>query len=288
MTRIAITGHASLDHVALIDGAPQAGRTTTILERPADAWPRLGGSPAYVAGALVAAGIADAVPISWVGDDADGAEYRRRLQAQGISAAGIATVEGARTPVALLAYEPQGGCVCLYHPGMRQDLTLSESQRALVAAADWVCVTVGPPSIAEAVLATIAPDRKLAWVVKHDPRSISGTLAARLAARADLICLSHAESGFLREAAVDPRPGRILIETRGRAGATLTRDGESTTLAASPLAVADPTGAGDSFAGGVIAALARGEAEAEAILGAGHRAARQLLLGRQGTTAGSA
>lgn len=288
MTRIAITGHASLDHVALIDGAPEAGRTTTILDRPAGAWPRLGGSPAYVAGALVEAGIADAVPVSWVGDDADGTEYRRQLEARGISAAGIATVEGARTPIALLAYEPQGGCICLYHPGMRQDLALSESQRALIAAADWVCVTVGPPAIAEAVLAMIAPDRKLAWVVKHDPRSISRALAARLAARADLICLSQAESGFLRETAGDPRPGQILIETRGRSGATLTRGGESASVAASPLAVADPTGAGDSFAGGVIAALAKGETGAEAILRAGHRAARRLLLGRQGTTAGSA
>ena len=59
MTKIAITGYASLDHVAILNGAPEAGRTTTILRRPGDAWPRLGGSPAYVAAALVASGVPD-------------------------------------------------------------------------------------------------------------------------------------------------------------------------------------------------------------------------------------
>src|SRR5690606_1685363 len=94
VVKIAVTGYASLDHVAMLDGAPGAGRTTTILARPADAWPRLGGSPAYAAMALVKAGVAEAVPVSWVGEDEAGAAYRAQLHAQGVSDKGIAAVAG--------------------------------------------------------------------------------------------------------------------------------------------------------------------------------------------------
>lgn len=285
MTRIAITGHASLDHVAHLDGVPAPGRTTTILERPAGAWPRLGGSPAYVAGALVQAGIAGACPVSWIGDDEDGREYRRQLRDRGIGDDGIEAVAGARTPIALLAYEPGGGCICLYDPGMAQDIALSQRQRALVAGAEWVCVTIGPASVSEAVLAAIGGAARLAWVVKDDPRSMPLPLAARLAARADLITFSEAEGAFVRRAIEaaekEPRPGRMLIETRGRRGAAFTCEGKNESFAAAPLAVDDPTGAGDSFAGGVLAALLKGVTDAAAIVGAGHEAARRLLAGRQ-------
>ena len=54
---IVVTGYASLDYAVRLDRAPRADRTATILSRPRE-WPRLGGSPAYVAGALVAAGVA--------------------------------------------------------------------------------------------------------------------------------------------------------------------------------------------------------------------------------------
>jgi len=284
MTTIAITGYASLDHVAILDGTPQAGRTTTILQRPQDGWPRLGGGPAFVAVALTAAGIESAVPVSWIGDDAAGQTYRDQLAAKNVSGEGLEAIAGARTPVSVLAYEPDGGCICLYDPGMPADLTLSPAQRDLLAKADWVCVTIGPSAVNDAVLDSIGEATRLAWVAKHDPRAMSAAQAARFAARADLICFSHAESAFVQAALAEAgqaRPGRILIETRGRQGAAITRDGQSTEISAEPISVTDPTGAGDSFAGGVLAALAMGETGPEAIVRSGHAAARRLLLARQ-------
>jgi len=282
--RIAITGYASLDHVAMLDGTPRAGRTTTILDRPNHAWPRLGGSPAYVAAALVANGVPRASPVSWIGDDEQGAAYRAQLAAHGIPDTGLEVVAGARTPVAILAYEPDGGCICLYHPGMPKGLGLSVAQMAMLAAADWACVTIGPPAATEAVLGAIAPETKLAWVVKHDPRAMSPDLAARFAARADLICHSLAEADFLAHAlgAGGPlRPGQIVIETHGRSGAAFRRNGRTDFVQTEPLAVSDPTGAGDTFAGGVLAALATGETDPVAVVQAGHRAARALLETRR-------
>ncbi len=280
---IAITGYASLDHVAMLDGTPRAGRTTTILDRPENAWPRLGGGPAYVAAALVANGVAKAHPVSWIGDDEAGETYRRQLALGRIPDDGLAIVPGARTPVSILAYEPDGGCICLYDPGMPKGLTLTEAQRDLVGRAEWVCVMIGPPDATAAVLEAIGPKTKLAWVVKHDPRAMSAELAGRLAARANLICCSHAERAFVDE--VLPQaglaPGQMLIETQGAKGAAMTRDGTTVSSGTAPITVDDPTGAGDTFAGGVLAALAGGETEPARILDAGHRAAAALLRERR-------
>lgn len=279
---IIVTGYASLDHVAVLDGPPRPGRTTTILQRPADAWPRLGGAPAYVASALVASGTGDIYPVTWVGDDTGGETYRGQLAERGIPTAGLAVIEGARTPVAVLAYEPDGGCLCLYDPGMPAGLTLSDGQGMLVARADWVCVTVGPPEGTAAVLEKLRPEAKLAWVVKHDPRALSARLAQELAQRADLICCSRAERAFVDDMLpAAPRRGQILIETQGGEGAALTRDGVTNFVPATAIAVSDPTGAGDSFAGGVLAALAGGSTDPADILQAGHRAAAALLGGRR-------
>jgi len=270
---------------------PQPGRTTTIVERPADGWPRLGGSPAYVAAALVSGGVFEAHPVSWVGDDAAGTAYREQLAKLKISGDGVEAVPGARTPVAVMAYEPSGGCVCLYHPGLPAGLSLSPAQRRLVAAADWLCVTIGPPGATAAALDATAPAAGVAWVVKHDPRSLPPELAARLAGRADLICCSQAERSFV-EAAIatsnSSAAGRLLIETRGRSGA-LVRAGEAERfVAAEPITAADPTGAGDTFAGGVLAAIVNGEADIIAAVESGHRAARALLEGRANSKPGNA
>ena len=288
--RVAITGYASLDHVVMLDDVPRPGRTTTILDRPHDGWPRLGGSPAYVAAALVANGVAEAFPLSWIGDDAAASAYLAQLAEKRIPNDGVVTVKGARTPIAILAYEPEDGCLCLYDPGMSAKQTLLDVQRDLIATADWICVTIGPPDATAAVLERIDPATKLAWVVKHDPRALSPELAARLAARADLICCSKAESAFVQEALASEglRPDQILIETHGRSGAAFTCGEATGFIPAHPIPVSDPTGAGDSFAGGVLAALAKGETDMISIVEAGHDAATALLATRRRTETESA
>lgn len=283
MTRVAVTGYASLDHVAILEGVPAPGRTTTIVERPVDGWPRLGGSPAYVAAALVSGGVSDVYPVSWVGDDAAGICYREELAKRKIPNDGVEAVAGARTAVAVMAYEPAGGCVCLYHPGLPANLSLSQAQTRLLADADWLCVTIGPPCATTAALDAIGSTARVAWVVKNDQRSLPPELAARLAGKADLICYSQAESDFV-EAAVAASgrssPGRLLIETRGRSGAVVRTGDAEQFVSAEPVIASDPTGAGDTFAGGLLAAIVNGESDIIAAVAAGHCAARALLEGR--------
>src|SRR3954463_14010891 len=101
MTRIVVTGYASLDYVVRLDGAPAANRTTRILERPA--WPRLGGSPAFVAAALVAAGESRATPVTWIGKDPAGETFLAGLRGANVSTEGVAVSSEGRTPVSVLA-----------------------------------------------------------------------------------------------------------------------------------------------------------------------------------------
>ncbi|MEO3999660.1 carbohydrate kinase family protein [Mesorhizobium sp. CAU 1732] len=283
MTRVAITGYASLDHVVMLDGIPTPGRTTTIVDRPEEAWPRLGGSPSYVAAALAAGGVEAASPISWVGEDEAAQDFRRHLEARNVLTDGIATVAGARTPMAILAYEPNGGCLCLYHPAIPKGLGLTREQKQVIAHADWLCITIGPSQATREALDALSPDGSLCWVVKDDPAALPPDLAVQLAARADLICFSAAEAAFVRTAFASAGPrraGQVLIETRGGAGAQVTVGATTCFVASEALAITDPTGAGDTFAGGALAALAGGETDPVAIVKAGHKAARALLAGR--------
>jgi ribokinase len=257
--------------------------TTTIVDRPDAAWPRLGGGPAYVARAVRAVYDGLVAPISWIGPDSSGKTYLAELARYGISADGMATVEGARTPFAILAYDPNGDCACLYDPGMPDVDGLTAKQRELARGAEWICVTIGPKPVTEELLATVRDDQKLAWIVKNDPRALSSEQVARLTRRANLIFCNSRERPLIeaaREAGAGRRPGQLTIETRGRQGAGLERDGETRLVPAEPFKVTDPTGAGDSFAGGVLAAILKGETDLEALGRAGHAAARALLRER--------
>jgi ribokinase len=226
----------------------------------------------------------EAFPICWVGEDAEGADYRTRLARAKISDAGVTASVSLRTPIAVLAYEPDGGCICLYDPGSVEDLNFSERQRDLLSTSDWTCITIGPKLATETALRAVDRKARLAWVVKHDPRAMPLSLAASVAERCDLILTSKAERAFLDEAmarATTLRPDLIVIETRGGSGALLTRDGKETFVETSIIDVSDPTGAGDTFTGGVLAALVNDECDPAEILMAGHRAAAALLSARR-------
>jgi ribokinase len=274
-----VTGYASLDYTVTLDRAPEPDRTATVLSRASE-FPRLGGSPAYVAAAMVAAGARDAAPVTWVGDDAEGQRYCAALETLGVRSDGVAIRPG-RTPVCVLAYQPDGGCHCFYHPSLSEPLLLDEGQRELVAAADMVCVTVGPETATREVLAATAPHAILVWAVKADPRAVPPNLAAALAMRADIVVSSRREAGFVRDAfarAGARRSPPIRIETRGGEGVAILGDDSETLVSVETFRADDTTGAGDTFLGGFLAAWRAGGVERA--VESGVTAAGALLLRR--------
>jgi ribokinase len=287
MTGIVITGYASLDYCVQLDRAPRPDATATVLSRPLE-WPRLGGSPAYVASSLAAAGVREVRAISWVGADADGREYAKSLSLRGVRVDGIGVRPG-RTPICILAYQPDGGCHCFYDPSLSGPLVLDASQEALVARAEWVCLTIGPPEATRQALAAASPGAKIIWAVKADPRSMPSELAAMIAARADIIACSRGEAGFVADALAAcraPARGRLLLETRGSDGVFLRAGEVEEIIGVEALAADDTTGAGDTFLGGFLASLmAAPDLPSEAVK-AGAKAAREMLTARTEATKG--
>ena len=272
MRHLVVTGYASLDYPVGLAGQVRADATTLIAARDADVWPRAGGCPTFIAGAAERDG-QRATPVMWVGQGAEGRLFTGALTARGISVCGIGIVDSPRSPTALMIYQQDGSCICLYDPALDRREALNDTQKDLIAGASHLCISVGPPALMDRILSLCSPDARLYWAVKNDPDAFPPALCARLSARADVIFHSSPEAVLIG-------PNRaVRVETRGRDGVTITVEDRARAIPAAAIAVADTTGAGDTFAGGFIAAEMAGADPAEAAR-AGITAAARLLRER--------
>jgi ribokinase len=289
---IVVTGYASLD-LALHATRLVGGAQTALLTGPATPPLRDGGCAPNVSRVLARLGVPTAL-ISWLGDDADGIAYRDRLATDGVDVSGVDAGPGP-SPRSILIYDPTGEAACYFQPGGSREQRLSAAALDGLWRAAWIVVTVGAPELTGQVLDAAGPGARLAWGVKADPVSFPPSLCRRLAA-ADLICLNRAELGFV-EAQLDTAAGSgvaalrrsgagCVAVTRGAAGWTLHGE-ETVSGAAEWVDAGDPTGAGDAFFAGLVAASVAGRAGDEAGRFAAAVAARFLRgeLARGGVTA---
>lgn len=297
MSVIAVAGYASLDYAMQL-GEFHGADATTIVTGRAEVWPRVGGI------AHVTAAIANSFPegetaaIAWVGTDAEGTLWRDRVASAGVNVDGV-SVTGSRSPSSHLLYPAGGGTMCLFDPADCHPQVLPESQVAVLNRADWLVLTVSPEAATHQLLAALPEHTRLAWIVKHDVSSISPELRRALLLRADLITLSEGERGFVGIDRDPVKPGALIIETRGSRGARFTVAGAAAgaavdsaglafagEVAAYPVSDVDTTGAGDTFAGAVVARLAAAPVDVHdsdavsAVLDHAARATAELLRGR--------
>lgn len=281
MKRVAVIGYASIDFPAVLDGFFSGDRTVMIRHRPADAFPRPGGCPLYVARPIAGEGI-DVSIVTWVGADHHGELFVSWTEADGVGVEAIATIEPGNTPVCFMIYQQDGSCGCLFDPGMLGRETLTDRQKEVIAAADLLCVTVGPPGIACEALALVDGDCKVAWVMKNDPLSYPIELRTALAARADYIFCNRQEREWvdegLAETATQRRP--VIVETAGGDAVRAERNGIEVRMDVEPLSFDDASGAGDTLAGGCLAALLAGESDLRTVVASGIDAAASLLRER--------
>ncbi len=274
MSHLVVTGYASLDYAVGLAGQAIGDRTTLIASRDTGAWPRAGGCPTYVAAAAVRAG-QRATPIMWAGSGEEGALFTRAVAAQGLPTEGIGTMPSPRSPTALMVYQADGSCICLYDPALNGSERLTETQKALIAGASHLCISVGPPHLMVPILDACPPGARLYWAVKNDPDAFPAALRARLAERADVIFCSASERVLV------PATDALVVETRGAASVAVTEGGTTKELPVERVETRDTTGAGDTFAGGFIAAEMSG-ATSLAAAQAGISAAAALLQAREG------
>ena len=276
MTELAVTGYASLDYAFGLNGQIAGDRTTLIDRRDPNAWPRLGGCPAYIAVAASKSGHL-ARPVSWIGDDPSSEIYLRGLAAAGVRADGVARIAGGISPVAMLAYQADGTCACLFDPGFAGDEVLTPTQREILSSATHLCVTAGPSQLMDEILAIRHRSTRLYWILKNDPNCFSETTRAELSKNADVIICSRPERSLIRETGNSV----VVVETRGSDEIVVFKCGRAMLLDVEPIEVMDTTGAGDTFAGGYIAAEMAGAKDPLDAARAGRDCAYRLLKERK-------
>lgn len=281
VTKLAvISGYASVDFPVRLPLPLQGEQTATVEAMAVEQWPRPGGAALYAARCIAAAG-SRATALVTVGNDSNGALYLDAARAGGLELAGVDVSADARTPWCMLLYHDDGGYTCLIDRGDVDRHQLTDSQRSLVSAADFICIAAGSAATNAAVLDGVSSGTPVAWIAKRDPVCFPPPLARRLAERADFIFCNAGERADVDAArGAEPRPHQAIVETRGAAGVRLEHGGRTIDLPVDSLHVRDATGAGDTLAGGVIASLLAGTQDLESAVREGIHAARRLLAGR--------
>jgi 2-dehydro-3-deoxygluconokinase len=230
--------------------------------------------------------------VSRLGADPFGAHIRRTLEAAGIDCALVATDPAAPTGV---YFKDPGRAVHYYRRGSAAS-RMDRSIWAEVAAAGSRYVHVS--GITAALSASCAdllanlmedrpvPDALVSFDVNYRPAlwppATAGPALAALANRADLVFVGRDEAEALwgtatpdEIRAVVAGPATLVVKD-GDVGATSYTPAGRVFVAAPPVTVVEPIGAGDAFAAGYLFGALRGLAEA-ARLSVGHRMAAVAL-----------
>jgi 5-dehydro-2-deoxygluconokinase len=289
-----VIGRAGMDLTADPPGTP--------VERATGFTASLGGSSANIAVALVRQGC-QASLVTCVSDDAVGRFCLDQLDRYGVGRAHVRAVGGeARNSLALVDARTEGHSSVIYRNNAA-DFAMSEQD---VVAVDYgafsALITTGTVLAAEpsrgaafrAFDLARAAGLPLIFDIDYRPYSwpsaeVASQTYRRAAALADIIVGNDVEFGFL---AGDPARGleagrglvargaQVVVYKMGEKGAiTITPDQEFAT-GIYPTRALKPTGAGDSFLGASVAALARGTPLRQAILRGS--AAAAMVVARPG------
>ena len=200
VTSIAITGYASLDHVVRLEGPPLPDATVD-RRRPRGRVAATGRQPVlHRRGAAPRRHRARRAGDLGGGGRGQAGTSSRAWRPRACRWTGWRAASTAARPSASSRTRRTGRASASTIRARAAASVWRSSQGAIVDAADWVCVTVGPATATRAILARLRSDQRLAWVVKADGDAFPPALRAALAARADLIVCSRGERPFVADA----------------------------------------------------------------------------------------
>jgi ribokinase len=290
--RVFVVGSTNVDRTIQVPRLPRPGETAlgdALAVSP-------GGKGANAAAAAARAGVT-VVFVSAVGDDADGEAAIATLRAEGVGVDAVTVRDDAPTGAALILTDAAGANLIAVAPGANGRVDPEHVARALaeLAATDVVLVSAEIPDAAIGAAVRAGAESGAATVLDPAPARPSLLEAARIGA-----ILTPNESEALEltgctdvdEAArhLAALTAQAVVVTLGGAGCLVADSGAVTRLPATAAPpIVDTVGAGDAFAGGLAAALARGEPLAQAVEAALRAAAASLGYagarpGRTGTT----
>jgi 5-dehydro-2-deoxygluconokinase len=261
----------------------------------------LGGSSANIAVALTRQGCRAAL-VTCLSDDAVGRFCLAELDRYGIDRRHVRLVGGeARTSLALSESRVEGHHTVIYRNGAADFGMTRADVEGIDYAAASALVATGTALAAEpsrgAVLHAfgLARTAGVPVVLDIDYRPYSWTSAAeaaevcgRAAALSDIVVGNDVEFAVLAGGADGEAQARaladggaaIVVYKRGEAGAVTHAGGRTIRTGIYPVEALKPTGAGDAFLGGLLAALAAGRPVEEAVLRGS--AAAAIVVGRVG------
>ncbi len=287
--RVFVVGSTNVDRTVQVPRLPRPGETAlgdALAISP-------GGKGANAAAAAARAG-ATVVFVSAVGDDADGERAIATLRAEGVGVDAVAVRDDAPTGAALIVTDAEGANLIAVAAGANGRVDPEHVARSLaeLATTDVVLVSAEIPDAAIAAAVGAGAQTGAATVLDPAPARPSLLEAARIGAiltpneseALELTGCTDVEEAARHLAALT---GRAAVVTLGAAGCLVADSGAVTRLAATPAdPIVDTVGAGDAFAGGLAAALARGEPLEKAVKAALGAAAASLGYAgaRPGTT----
>ena len=262
---IAVVGAINVDLVARALQLPAPGQTVTGAEF-AHHHGGKGGNQAVAAARALRGTASSVTMIGAVGDDDLGISAREELSREGIDLR-VLTVP-APTGVALIVVDASGENQIAVAPGANLALGPQDVEDALRTARPEVVLSsleVTPDAVLAA--ARYCGAEGASFVLNPAPPSLRTRELLPYAA-----CVTPNET---ERAAMGRVPdGVVVVETRGREGARIYRDGVAThVIPAAPFATVDATGAGDCFNGvlaaGLLERLSVEDAARRAVVAAG-------------------
>ncbi|MDH7510726.1 MAG: carbohydrate kinase family protein [Methanolinea sp.] len=248
---IYVVGHTAIDHICRIRDFPPPNGSVTIEERKVF----FGGGAANIAAGIVRLGVPCTL-VSAVGDDFAGSGYDSWQKSLGIRQQ-LFRVEGAHTPTAFMFTNERGDQITFFEWG-----------------ASGIFATAPAPALPFVHMATADPDFNVrvaqnARFCTFDPgqdlhRYSAGQLESILSRVAILFANQHEVEGMCRtlgltKEALSARVP-IAVFTAGAKGSDLFMGTDHVHIPAVRVKMADPTGAGDAYRAGFLAAYHRGYA----------------------------
>lgn len=273
---VVVLGMATTDTSLVVDKVFTGANIVDASSAATQAYGVPGGAVYHISVALVKAGHT-AYPVTYLGDDLRGDSLLRAFEAIPCASAGIGRARFSDSPACLLIHQPDGSTGCVIDRSIRSG-PLTAPQMRLIRDAGTVVLTAGFPDGQIELFDVVSCDCFVVWVAKSDPRCFPDDLARLCAGRANLIVCNSAERGWV-ESMIQAagNNGVTLIVTQGSNGADVISSDRKFRVPATPVEAANPTGAGDTFAGALLSELLSGSDSFEAAVTRANEQTAQFL-----------
>ena len=246
---IHVVGHTAVDHILRVPRFPDRNGSTYVSGHQVF----FGGGAANTAAGIARLGVPVTL-VSAVGDDFAGSDYERWLAELGVVTRFFVVPEK-RTPTAFVFTDDQGDQITYFEWGASETFASRDAP-----ALDFVHLATADPEFNVRVaersrFASFDPGQDIVWYTADQLRRILGRIRILFANRHEMEHLSRILC-ITKDAILAQVP--VVVVTMDVEGSVLHIAGREHRIPVVPVDAVDPTGAGDAYRAGFLAAYFRG------------------------------